>query len=118
MPTIKTTVDDAVYADLVAQRKAEGLPSVSALFLKKCDALTDQKEAAEIVKRAVSQATKRAGKPQYKLKELFPKLHWEKFSKPSRLLAGKMFNAKVNGTYIGIVALQKSSSNHQFYKTL
>jgi hypothetical protein len=118
MPTIKTTVDDAVYATLVAMRKAEGLPSVSALFLSKCGALSDQKEAAEIVKRALSLAAKRAGKQQYKLKELFPKQHWEKFSKSSRLIAGKAFNAKVKSADLGIVVLDKSTSNHQYYQTL
>jgi hypothetical protein len=117
MPTIKTTVDDGIYADLVALRKAEGLPSVSALFLHKCGVLTDQKEAAEIVKRAITLAAKRSGKPKYKLKDLFPKPQWELFSKSSRLLAGKMFNAKISASNIGIVALAKSSSNHQFYLT-
>jgi hypothetical protein len=35
-------------------RVAEGLPSVSALFLEKCGLLTDETEAREIVKQALS----------------------------------------------------------------
>ena len=117
MPTIKTAVDAATYAELVALRKAEGLPSVSALFLRRCGVLTDQKGADEIVKKALSLAAKRSGKPQYKLKELFPKPLWESFSKSSRIIAGKIFNTKINATDMGIVALAKSSSNHQLYLT-
>lgn len=123
MPTIKTTVDAATYAKLVAMRKKRGVPSVTALFLDLCGLLTDQKEAAEIVKRAFSAAAKRSGQPKYKLRDLFPKLQWEQYSKPARILAGKMFHAKVEASKVEasdvrIKIEEKSTSNHQYYRTL
>ena len=123
MPTIKTTVDAATYSKLVAMRKKRGVPSVSALFLDLCGFLNDQKEAAEIVKRAFSLAAKRSGQPKYKLRDLFPKQHWEQFSKPARILAGKMFNAKVeaakmDASDVRIKIEPKSTSNHSYYRTL
>ncbi len=120
MPTIKTTVDDATYATLVDLRKRKGVPSVSALFLSQCGVLTDQKEATEIVRRAIASAKKKTSGPrsQYKLQDLFPKTQWTAFSKPARIIAGKMFKAKIEAENLGIQILDKSSSNHQYYTTV
>lgn len=117
MTTIKTSVDDATYAKLVAMRKTAGLPSVSALFLSKCRVLTDQAEATEIVSRAFTRAKKRVGRPDFRLRDLFPTAEWEKFSKGARLRAGKVFHEKVGAAVDGIRATRKSSTNHQFYKS-
>lgn len=118
MPTIKTTVDETVYAKLVDMRRKRGLPSVSALFLNELGLLTDKTAAAEIVKSAISRAHRKRKGQTYRLKDLFPADRWEGFSKSSRLSAGKMFNVKINAPDSGIIALEKSSSNHQLYQTV
>jgi hypothetical protein len=117
MPTIKTKVDAATYEYLVRQRKAEGLPSVSALFLKKCNALDDRMEASEIVRRAHRRAKRRIGSSPYRLRDLFSPNEWEGFSKGARLRAGRMFYDKISSAVDGIRPAQKSPSNHQFYIT-
>jgi hypothetical protein len=116
MPTIKTNVDDATYKTLVSKRKAAGLPSVSALFLLKCGVLTDQAEAGEITRRALSSAKKKANGPEFRLRDLFRKNDWDSFSKGARLRAGKMFHEKVAAAVDGIRATRKSSTNHQYYR--
>lgn len=115
MPVIKTVVDDATYASLVRKRKKAGVPSVSALFLKNCDELTDEKEAAEIVRQAIRAAAKMEPGEEFKLQDLFPTKRWERFSKGARLRGGRMFKAEVDAAQSGIRAVRKSSSNHQFY---
>lgn len=115
MPIIKTIVDDAAYASLTKKRKRAGLPSVSALFLKECGELTDEREAGEIVRQALRLAAKREPNDKFKLQDLFPKARWERFSKGARLRGGRMFKAEVDGAQTGIRAVEKSSSNHQYY---
>ena len=115
MPVVKTLVDDETYASLVRKRKKAGLPSVSALFLKKCDELTDHHAASEIVRRATKLAAKRPAGESFKLQHLFPDGQWERFSKGARLRAGRMFKAEVDAATSGIRSDRKSSSNHQFY---
>jgi Domain of unknown function (DUF1413) len=117
MRTIKTQVDDATYATLVTKRKAAGLPSVSALFLRECGVLTDHVEASAIARRALTRAKKKPGGIEYRLGDLFPPQEWQKFSKGARLRAGKMFHAEVGAAVHGIRATRKSSSNHQYYMT-
>ncbi len=118
MKTIKTTVDDATYGKLVAIRKEEGLPSVSALFLRKCNALSPQTEAVEITKKAVQLALKQPKTVRYRIKDLFPALAWEGYSKSARIGAGRLFNSKVNAPNSGLAEVGISGSNHMFYKTL
>jgi len=115
MPVIRTIVDDETYASLTKKRKKAGLPSVSALFLKECDELTDQHEAGEIVRKALRSAARKEPNIKFKLQDLFPARHWEKFSKGARLRGGRMFKAEVDGAQSGIRAVEKSSSNHQYY---
>jgi hypothetical protein len=117
MPTVKTRVDDATYATLVAKRKAAGLPSVSALFLRESGVLTDQVAASEIARRALARAKKKSGEPEYLLRDLFAQKEWQKYPKGARLRAGKMFNAEVASAVHGIRATRKSSTNHQYYQT-
>jgi hypothetical protein len=117
MPTIKTRVDDATYATLVAKRRAAGLPSVSALFLRRCGELTDQVEASEIARRALRLAKQKATGTEFRLRDLFPPQQWENFSKGARLRAGKMFFEKVGAAVDGVRAKRRSSTNHQFYES-
>jgi len=115
MPTVKTHVDDETYAMLVQKRRAAGLPSVSALFLQKCHVLTDAKEAGEIVRRGLKRAKGKDSGFEFRLRDLFHKNDWEKFSKSARLRAGRLFYEQVCTTVHGIRALRKSSSNQQIY---
>jgi hypothetical protein len=115
MPVIRTIVDDETYASLTRKRKREGMPSVSALFLKKCDELTDEREAGEIVRQALRQAAKQDPNERFKLQDLFPARRWQAFNKGARLRAGRMFKAKVDTARHGLRAVAKSSSNHQYY---
>lgn len=115
MPLIKTVIDDATYATLVSLRKREGVPSVSALFLKRCNILTDDKEAGEITKRALKIAKGKDSGFEFRLRDLFPRTQWEKWSKGARLRAGRMFFDDVATAVHGVRALRKSSSNHQYY---
>jgi hypothetical protein len=113
MPTVKTHLDDATYAVLVQKRKAAGLPSVSALFLQKCDVLTDHKEAAEIVRRGLKRAKSRTTGFEFRLRDLFPE--WNQFTKGTRLRAGRLFYERVADADHGIRAVRKSSSGQQVY---
>ncbi|SDA25337.1 DUF1413 domain-containing protein [Sphingomonas sp. NFR15] len=115
MKMIKTIVDEQTYASLASKRKAEGLPSISALFLKKCGVLDDEREAGEIKRRALRLALKKPAGVPFRLQELFPPARWDAFSKGARLRAGKMFKAEVDAAVDGIRAIHKSSSNHQYY---
>jgi hypothetical protein len=117
MPIVKTFLDDQTYAELVGQRKAAGLPSVSALFLQKCDVLTDDKAAAEIVRRGLARAkNKDSSSDEFRLRDLFPRSIWEQFPIGARLRAGRLFYEKVSAAVDGIRATGKSSSNQQMYK--
>jgi hypothetical protein len=115
MPTIKTAVTQATYDALVGMRKKEGLPSVSALFLKKTVGLTDEMEADEIVRRALTAAKARKTGESFRLRDLFPNRRWEKFSKGARLRAGRAFHARTATATDGIRIGAKSASNHQLY---
>jgi len=115
MPTIKTTIAKPDYDKLVAMRKREGLPSVSALFLKKTIGLTDDMAASEIVRRALAAAQAKARGTTFRLRDLFPATTWERFPKGARLRAGRAFNARVSTATDGIRIGKKSASNHQMY---
>ena len=115
MPIIKTMVDDETYASLTRKRKKAGLPSVSALFLKECGELTDEREAGEIVRQALRFAASREPGERFKLQDLFPAKRWVRVSKGARLRGGRMFKAEVDAAQRGIRAVEKSSSNHQYY---
>ena len=115
MPTVKTELDDATYAYLVTKRKAAGLPSVSALFLSKCGVLDDGKEAAEIVRLALKRSKSKDAGFEFRVRDLFPKAQWEKFSKGARLRAGRLFCSEISAAVHGIRAARKSPSNQQIY---
>ena len=115
MPTIRTIVDEETYASLSRKRRQAGLPSVSALFLSRCDELTDLHEADEIVRRAIRLASRRRPGEEFRLQDLFPLTRWKQFSKGARLRSGRMFKAEVDAARRGIRAVRRSSSNHQFY---
>jgi hypothetical protein len=115
MPMVKTMLDDEAYASLVIMRKREGVPSVSALFLKRCGMLTDDKQAGEIVKRALKIAKGKQSGFEFRLRDLFPAAQWELWSKGSRLRAGRMFFEEIATAVHGIRQARKSSSNHQYY---
>jgi Domain of unknown function (DUF1413) len=115
MPTIKTKVDDETYAFLVRLRKKERVPSVSALFLKRCGVLTDAKEGSEIVKRGLRIAKGRESGYEFRLRDLFPPHQWATWSKGARLRAGRMFHEEVGAAIHGIRTSRKSASNHQYY---
>jgi hypothetical protein len=116
MPTIKTKIDATTYRKLVKMRKAAGLPSVSALFLDKCDLLTDTGAAAEMVRIALNRAKEKSGDSEYRLRDLFPK-NWENLPKGARLRAGRMFQEKVASALHGVRATRKTATNHQLYRT-
>ncbi len=119
MPTIRTTVDEKTYRKLVAARRAAGLPSVSALFLSKCDLLDDSLEAAEIVRRAKKLAIDKLDNKRFRLRDLFKPTVWNCYSKGARLRAGRLFYDEMAAARDGIRPDQKSASGHQFYiKTL
>jgi hypothetical protein len=115
MPVVKTRLDDTSYQKLVRMRKEAGLPSVSALFLQKCGLLTDEREAREIVRRALTRAKRKPSGAEFSLRDLFPKANWEDFSKGARLRAGKMFISEIGLAVHGIRAGRKSSANLQYY---
>jgi hypothetical protein len=116
MPIVKTVLDDAAYKKLVKMRKKEGVPSVSALFLKKCGLLTDEGEANELVIKALLKAKSKQSGAEFRLRSLFPTSDWEQFSKGARLRAGKIFHGKISLATDGIRIGKKSSSGHQFYR--
>jgi len=116
MPIIKTRVDGASYAKLLKLRRAAGLPSISALFLDRCDLLNDEKEAREIVRQALNRAKRRPPGEEFRLRDLFSEPLWQKFPKGARLRAGRMFHEKIGAAVDGIRIGRKSSSGHQFYK--
>jgi hypothetical protein len=115
MPVIKTAVDKATYDKLVGLRRKEGVPSVSALFLKKTVGLGDEAEAGEIVRRAMAKAKRKPKGETFRLRDLFPAADWDDFSHGARLRAGRAFNAKVAAARDGIRIGGKSASNHQLY---
>lgn len=115
MPTIRTSVDDATYKQLVRTRKAEGLPSVSALFLERCGVLDDSLEAAEIVKQAKIAAMKKPDGSTFRLRDLFTRGRWDQFSKGARLRAGRLFSEEMAAALDGIRFAHRSASNHQYY---
>ena len=114
MKTVKTPMSDETYATLVDMRKAEGVPSIAALFLKKCGLLDDDQEADEIVTKAGRKAQKLESGTVFTLKSLFPPEQWEMFSKGARLRAGKRFYDHILAK--GFRDAKKTSSNHQLYK--
>ena len=116
MKTIKTAVDDAVYARLAKARRAAGLPSISALFLKNSGVLSDDDEAREIVKVALRRAAKQPQGYKFRLRDLFQDSLWEDFAKGARLRAGRQFFERVSEATTGIRSLPKTSSNHQRYE--
>lgn len=116
MKTIKTAVDDTVYAKLARKRRSEGLPSISALFLKECGVLSDRSEAREIVEKALIRARKKPSGYEFRLRDLFPSTQWDRFSKGARLSAGRRFFDRVAEATHGIRTLPKTSSNHQRYR--
>jgi hypothetical protein len=115
MPTIRTTVDDETYSKLVAARRAAGLPSVSALFLSKCNLLDENLEAAEIVRQAKRRAIKKTDNEHFRLRDLFQPTAWDGYSKGARLRAGRLFYDEMAAARDGIRPDQKSASGHQFY---
>jgi hypothetical protein len=116
MKTIKVPVTDSQYQLLVTQRKAAGLPSVSALLLKNSNILSDEDEAREIVNVAFRRACTKSSGEQFTLRELFQSDLWEKFGKSARLRAGRQFFGLVSAATHGIRTLPKTSSNHQRYE--
>jgi hypothetical protein len=115
MPLIKTTVDDHTYARLARMRLAEGVPSISALFLRKCGVATDDGIASDIAQDALVRAKKLPNKYTFKLSDLFSDAEWEGFPKGARLRAGRAFFERIAAARDGIRPSHKSSSNHQFY---
>ena len=115
MPSIRTIVDDETYASLSRKRRQAGLASISALFLSRCDELTDEQEAGEIVRQAIRFASGRWPGDEFRLQDLFPQTRWKQFSKGARLRSGRMFKAEVDTARTAIRAVRKSSSNHQLY---
>lgn len=115
MPVIKTAIDEDTYEFLMRERKKEGVPSISALFLKRCDVLTDAKEASEIVKRGLRIAKKKESGYEFRLRDLFPPRQWVTWTKGARLRAGRIFHEEVGAAIHGIRAIRKSASNHQYY---
>lgn len=117
MKTIKTMVDAETYSMLVRERRRLRLPSVSALFLKKCGVLTDVDEAREIVEAARRKIARLDEGGRFTLRELFQDEQWEGFAKGARLRAGRLFHEYAAEEAHGIVILEeKTSANHQMYK--
>jgi len=116
MPIVKTKLDEKSYQRLVHMRVAEGLPSVSALFLEKCGLLTDETEAREIVDQALSRAKRKPSDSEFRLRDLFKSSVWNEFSKGARLRAGKLFHSKIALAVDGIRVGRKSGAGHQFYE--
>lgn len=115
MPVIKVHLDDAAYRRLVKRRRAEGMPSVSALLLNSVGELDNDKVAAEIVRRAKIKALNRDKGTRFRLRELFPSEQWEKFPTSARLKAGRLFYAQMSAAVDGIMPDAKSSAGHQYY---
>lgn len=115
MPTVRTTIDEATYRKLVADRKAAGLPSVSALFLSNCGVLDDNMAAYEIVRKAKMRAAKKADNERFRLRDLFQKDEWNKYKKGARLRAGRLFFDEMAAAVDGVRPEKKSSSGHQYY---
>lgn len=115
MVVIKTVVDKETYARLADRRRAAGLVSISALFLKQCGEPGDRNDEHTIVRRALSRAIKKEEGEEFTLPRLFRQAEWQAFDKTARLRSGRMFKAEVNTTRFGIRPLRLSSANHQVY---
>lgn len=115
MAIIKTVVDKDTYARLVSKRRAAGLVSISALFLKQCGEPGDKNEAHTIVRRALLRAVKMEEGAEFTLPKLFRPAEWRRFDKAARLRSGRMFKAEVNTKRFEIRPLRLSSDNHQVY---
>lgn len=112
---IKTHVDPETYRRLSRLRRDEGLPSISALFLKKCELLTDSSEADEIVRGALKRVKERKEiGEEFCLRDLFTQ--WEDYSKGARLRAGKLFFQRVQAARDGIHPCGKNRSGQQLYR--
>jgi predicted CopG family antitoxin len=114
---IKTTVDEEAYKELVEMRKKEGVPSVSALFLKLSGQLSSDKMVREVVRTALSKAKKTQKGKEYRLCDLFEDATWKKYTPGVRTKAGAAFKAEVDTAVHGIRPTRKSSANHQYYET-
>lgn len=115
MVVIKTIVDKETYARLANKRRAAGLVSISALFLKQCGEAGDKNDAHTIVRRALSRALNKEEGQEFTLPRLFLPAEWQGFDKTARLRSGRMFKAEVNTARFGIRPLRLSSANHQVY---
>lgn len=114
MKTVKTPMSEQTYAKLVVMRRAEGVPSIAALFLKKCGVLDDEQTADEIVTKAVQKASRQPAGEVFTLKSLFGPEEWESFAKGARLKAGKRFYDRITARP-GFEDSGKTTSNHQRY---
>jgi hypothetical protein len=115
MVTIKTIVDKDMYARLAKKRRAAGMVSISALFLKQCGEPSERNEADTIVRRALSRAANKAEGEEFTLPKLFRPAEWQGFDKTARLRSGRMFKAEINTKRFRIRPLRLSSANHQVY---
>lgn len=115
VPTIKTPVSEEVYARLVEMRRDAGVPSVSALFLLRCEVLDDDSAASEIVEKARRKVAKMPPGTEFKLRDLFPS-DWGSFPKGARLRAGRRFVAEAQTAKIGVLAIEKTSAGQQRYR--
>jgi len=115
MKTVRVTMSDDAFLNLIAQAKSKGLPGIASLLLSRAGVLTDDAEAADIKKKAFFKARKLGVGKEFKLRGLFLKDTWEQFPKAARIRAGRQFFADVQAGVSGVRPLQKSSSNHQLY---
>lgn len=115
MKTVRVTMSEKAFSNLNDQAKEMGLPGIASFLLHKAGVLTDDAEAADIKKQALSKARKLDVGEKFKLRGLFLKDKWEQFPKAVRIRAGRQFFADVQAGVGGIRAGKKSSSNHQFY---
>jgi hypothetical protein len=115
MVVIKTIVDKETYARLANKRRAAGLVSISALFLKQCGERGDKNDAHTIVRHALSRAVNKSLGEEFTLPKLFLLAEWQGFDKTARLRSGRMFKAEVNTKRFGIRPLRLSSASHQIY---
>jgi len=108
-------MSDEVYEQLRRAAKDNGYPGIGSYLLDKAGALTDDAEAADIVKKArVRFRTRPLGKP-FTLRQLFEPDHWNGFSKAARIGAGRLFFDNATSGIDGLAVGPKSGSNHQTY---